>query len=349
MQRPDLENVDPSIRKYIEYLEKRLGISTLLHPSDTSVVERVSEPLPSEPETTMNVITVSNNGSLKRTYRHLYSRQHRSGMGVFDIDINPPDFPCALGISEENQTVLILTTRARVFRYSLRQVDPSPVHSKGSQPFERLAFEADETVAAILPEQARGYVALLGETGKVRCLRHHLFGEHMRPGTTLFNIQEFGLLSAACWTPGDRELLIVSSQGMGIRFPEKSISPQGDLGIRLGTDDRAIGITSVDGDSQVFLLGADGRGTIRQMSAFAANKSAGGSGKIAIKTAHLVGAASVRPDDDIFVITRLGKIIRFQADEIPSTDGAVQGVNCISMRSDEVSAFITSEKTGPIY
>jgi len=349
MQRPDLSSIDPSIRKYIDYLEKRLGISAPTNPVEEYSPEKASEPLPAEPETTFNVITISKSGSLKRTYRHLYSRQHRSGMGVFDIDINPPDVPSALGVSDESQTVLILTNRARVFRYSLRQVDPSPVHARGIMAFERLAFETDETVAAILPEQARGYVALLGETGKVRCLRHHLFGEHMRPGTTLFNVAEFGLLSAACWTPGDRELLIVSSQGMGIRFPEKSISPQGDIGIRLGSDDRAIGITSVDGDSQVFLLGADGKGTIRQMSGFAANKSAGGSGKIAIKTMRLVGAASVRPDDDIFIITRLGKMIRFQADEIPPTDSAVQGVNCVSMRSDEVSAFITSEKSNSIF
>ena len=349
MQRPDLNGINPSIEKYIEYLEKRLGILSAASSNEEYIPEKVNEFIPEEPETTLSVILLSKQGSFKRTYRHLYSRQHRGGMGVFDLDTNPPDYPSLLGIADENQTVLILTTKARAFRYSIRLAEAAQVHARGIQPFERLAFDPDESIAAILPEQARGYIALLGETGRVRCLRHHLFGEHMRAGTSLFNISDFGLLSSACWTPGDGELMIVSSQGMGIRFAEKAISPQGDLGIRLGSDDRAVGIASVDAESQVLLLGADGRGTIRQMSGFAANKSSGGSGKIAIKTLRLVGVSAVKPDDDIFIITRQGKIIRFLANEIPVTDGTVQGVNCITMRADEVSSFICSEKSGPSF
>jgi DNA gyrase subunit A len=78
------------------------------------------------------------------------------------------------------------------------------------------------------------------------------------------------------------------------------------------------------------------------MSGFAANKSAGGAGKIAMKSYKLIGAAAVQPEDDIWILTRLGKMIRFRADEIPTTDGAVQGVICISMRIDEVSTFLRS-------
>jgi DNA gyrase subunit A len=344
MQRPDLTNTDLSVRRYIEFLEKKLGLSPSQENADEISAEKLAEILPSEPETTFGILTVSRQGFVKRTYRHLYSRQHRGGMGVFDIDIAQSDAPAVLGLFDQPQTVILLTSKARAFRYSPQHLDASPVRAKGAPAFERLGLDQDETITAVLPEQARGYIALLGESGRVRCLRHHLFGEHMRPGTSLFNLSDFGLLTAACWTPGDAELLIVSSQGMGIRFPEKAISPQGDVGIRLGGDDKAVGITSVNPDSEVFFLGVDGRGTLRQMSGFAANKSAGGAGKIAMKTPRLVGAAAVQPDDDIFVITRLGKIIRFQADEIPATEGTVQGVNCISMRQDEVASFVRSPR-----
>jgi DNA gyrase subunit A len=344
MQRPDLNNTDPGVRRYIEFLEKKLGLFPSEETSDVASPERLAEILPSEPETTLSILNISRQGLVKRTFRHHYSRQHRGGMGVFDMDISLTDSPAVLGLFDQPQTVILLTTKARAFRYSPLHLEPSPVRAKGGSPFERLGFDQDETIAAVLPEQARGYIALLGESGRVRCLRHHLFGEHMRPGTTLFNLSDFGLLTSACWTPGDAELLIVSSQGMGIRFPEKAISPQGDVGIRVSGDDKAIGITSVTPESEVFLLGSDGRGTIRPMSGFAANKSPGGAGKIAMKTARLVGAAAVLPDDDIFVITRLGKVIRFQADEVPTTEGTVQGVNCISMRMDEVSAFVRSPR-----
>ncbi len=103
--------------------------------------------------------------------------------------------------------------------------------------------------------------------------------------------------------------------------------------------DAVVGITPVDQQSSVFLLGADGKGTVRLMNGFAGNKTPGGNGKIAIKNDNLVGAAVVSPEDEIVSITRLGKIIRFLVDEVPSTEGVIQGVNCIGMRLDEVTGF----------
>jgi DNA gyrase subunit A len=107
-----------------------------------------------------------------------------------------------------------------------------------------------------------------------------------------------------------------------------------------------VAAASVYADSGVFILGADGRGTVRQMSGFAPNKTPGGSGKIAFKSAKVVGAAAVEVNDDIFILSRLGKIIRFPSDEVPLTEGVVQGVNCMSFRADEAVALL---KSGPIY
>ncbi|HZW03345.1 MAG TPA: DNA gyrase C-terminal beta-propeller domain-containing protein, partial [Anaerolineaceae bacterium] len=141
---------------------------------------------------------------------------------------------------------------------------------------------------------------------------------------------------------GDADLLLVSRQGMAIRFNEKIVPPQGGQGMRMADGDELIAITAVYDDSGVFLAGADGKGTIRLMSAFAPNKSMGGSGKIAIRNDHVVGATAVAPADDLFLISQLGKIIRFRADEVPSTEGAIQGVNCMGVRFDEVVAVIKS-------
>jgi DNA gyrase subunit A len=337
MYRPDLTNIDPEIAKYIEYLEAKVRIFGKSEQDTPS--ERTPETFPPEPETTFCLVTISAKSNAKRTYRHLYTRQHRGGIGVYDLEISQPDYLRVVGIADENQTILVLTDRARAFRFSVQQLMSTGIRDRGYPAFERLGFEPAETVSAIIPVQARGYLAILGTSGKVRLLRHHLFGEHMKPGTVLFNTAEFGQLISACWTPGDAEIFIVTSAGMGIRFLEKVISPQGDLGIRLGGDDTAVGITSLTDESNIFMIGADGRGTVRQMNGFAANKSSGGSGKIAFKNNKVVGCVAVNPTDEIFVATRYGKSIRFQADEIPVTEGPVQGVNCISLRADEVTAI----------
>lgn len=351
MQRPDLSNLAPDIVEYIEYLEKKAGIrqaraGSTETASDELTSERLAETLPAERETGASIITFSNTGMAKRTFRHLYSRQHRGGMGVFGLDVDSPDYPVVLGCAEENQNLLFLTSRARVFRQSIHAIASAPVFTKGSVVTERFGLETDECLVAVLPEQAKGYIALVSESGRVRCLRHHLFGEHMRPGTSLYNYGEFGPLAAACWTPGEAELFVVTRQGTGIRFAEKSIAPQGEQGIRITGDDRVVGIASVYPDSGVFILSADGRGTVRLMSGFAPNKSPGGSGKIAIKSNKVVGVVTVEDNDDLFIISRLGKVIRFPASEVPPSEGVVQGVNCMGLRGDEAAALLRS---GPIY
>jgi DNA gyrase subunit A len=351
MQRPDLSNVNPTILAYIEYLEKKAGIrqQTAMRERDDELYampEHSAEPLPAENETGFNVISVSKDGYSKRTLRHLYTRQHRGGMGVFGMDLSGDDEPILMAGVEENQNLLIFTNRARVFRLPLHAIVQDQVNARGGPIGERFGLERDEHMIALLPEQAKGYVALATEGGRVRCLRHHLFGEHMRPGTEMFKYNEVGPLASVCWTNGDADLLLLTQDGMGIRFGEKSISPQGDMGIRLGSNDKVVAITPVYPDSLVFICSADGRGTLRQMTGFAANKSAGGSGKIAIKSNKVVGATVVETNDDLFVVSRLGKVIRFPSSEVPPTEGVVQGVNCMGLRGDEVVAIF---KSGPIY
>ncbi len=350
MERPDLSNLNPQVRAYIEYLEDQIKTHQTKKNrqpaassyNTTEVVERDEAPLPGEPPTTINIITASTAGVAKRTPRHLYTPQHRGGMGVFDIDLAEPSFPSILSSIDEDQNVLLFTNHARVFRYPLGRIPSMPVHSKGQQILDPLALEPDENLVAILPEQAHGYVALASEKGRVRSLRHHLFGEHMRPGTAMFPYKEFGTLASVCWTSGNSELFLVSQNGMGIRFGEKVLPPQGDWGMRLSAGDRVVAVTEVYPDGGVFIISADGKGTIRMMNGFAANKSAGGAGKLAIRSEKVVGAVAVDENESLFIITRLGKIIRFRADEVPPTGGVVQGVNCIQLRGDVVTAVAKS-------
>lgn len=349
MKRPDISNLNPEIIAYIEFLEKKSGVHTKLigniHEDQDIPAFRVNDNLPSEQETRINIITISREGLAKRTPRHLYTRQHRGGMGMFGIDIALPDYPTVLSSSEESQNLIFFTNQARVFRQSTQIIAPAGVFGAAKTINERFAFEKGEIIVAVLPEQAKGYVALISETGRLRCLRHHLFGEHMRQGTSLYNYVEFGSLVSACWTPGDADLFLVTQQGIGIRFAEKAISPQGDQAIRVSQGDRVVGVTSVNTDSSVFIIGADGRGTVRLMSGFAPNKSPGGSGKAAIKNNKVVSVVRIDSNDDLFIISRLGKIIRFPAKEVPSTEGVIQGVICMNFRGDEVVAVLPN---GPI-
>ncbi len=338
VERPDLNKVEPEVLAYIESLEAEL--TRLRKGSNTQRRSTPAEPAePSEPPTSVCLVTMSKGGTIKRTYRHLYTRQRRSGMGIFDLDTPEDDPPAILALADESADLIFVTDFGRSYRLPLAALPAAQIRERGQDVNSLLDLQSDENIHIMLPAQKEGYLAILSERGYVRLLRHNYLSEKMRPGTPLFDTGRFGAVAAGSWTTGEDELFIATRNGKGIRFREKMIHANGSLGIRLDRDDEIAAVTGINENSGVFLIGADGKGTIRMMSGFAANKAPGSGGKTALKTDHLIGAAAIKESDDVFAISRLSKVIRFQAIEIPPKTGVVQGVNCMSLRADEVRAL----------
>ncbi len=345
--RPDLTDVAPAVRVYIESLEDELARQH--GPARTQSRARDAEPAndsigePAEPPTTLNLIVATAGGLIKRTPRHLYNRQIRGGMGVFDLDAPENDPPAFLTIADVAQNLIVVTSQARAFPLPLRQLAEAPVRSRGQALSQWIPLQPNERLALLAPDQGSGYLTLVTVRGQVRRLRYHYFGANLKPGTILYDVKDGGAPAAACWSPGDGELFMATRSGNGIRFSEIQVPVRGCLGIRITPDDAVVSVAPVRADSGVFLLEADGKGTVREMAGFAANKEPGSGGKVAMKADRLVAASTADPGADIFVISRLGKIIRFAADEVPAKEGAVQGVNCMSFRADKATAMVVSQ------
>ncbi|MEJ2748835.1 MAG: DNA gyrase C-terminal beta-propeller domain-containing protein, partial [Anaerolineae bacterium] len=335
MERPDLSQMPPEVRAYIEALESQLAQLTA---APTRPLPTATPVEPSEPPTTINVVTISRDGMIKRTPRHLYGRQRRGGMGVFDLETAEPDAPSLLAVADESETLLLFSNYGRACRLSLEKLNESPVRARGQALADLLQFQVHERIVAALPANQDKYVALVSERGWVRRVRDGYLGPNMLQGMSFHNVKEGGYLVGACWTPGDGDLFIATQQGKAIRFMESQVPTRGVLGLRTQVDDVVVAVTSVSSDSGVFLVGDDGKGTIRLMTGFNANKAPVAGGKVAMKTDNLVGALAMDERDDILLLSRLGKIIRFQAEEVPPKEGVVQGVNCMALRADEVTA-----------
>jgi DNA gyrase subunit A len=338
MERPDLSQVSPEVLAYIEALEAKLAGGQ----TRAAAVNTFAEP--SEPPTTINIVTLSRDGLVKRTPRHLYGRQRRGGMGVFDLETAESDAPALLAVADESEILLLFSNYGRAFRLPLEKLNEAPVRARGQALADLLPFQVHEQIVAALPANRDKYVALVSERGWARRVRDGYLGPNMLQGMTFHNVKEGGYLVGACWTPGDGDLFIATKQGKAIRFMESQVPTRGVLGLRTQVDDTVVAVTSISSHSSIFLVGSDGKGTIRQMGGFAANKAPGAGGKVAMKADNLIGALSVEESDDILLISRLGKIIRFQADEVPPKEGVVQGVNCMSLRADEVTAVSTSSR-----
>ena len=334
--RPDISQLPEELRAYIEYLEAEVA-RLQERPAQLSQGAEIEE-FTAEPPGSLLVITGTASGIAKRTPLHLYPRQRRGGMGIFDLDAPGDEPPTLISIADKSQALLVITTHARAFRLPLTQLPEAPVRARGASIVQGLRLAEGETIIAIVPALAQGYLVLLSKTGMVRSLRHHIFGDYMKPGLPLYDIKSFGLLAAAVWTPGDGDLLIATRLGRAIRFSEKLVPPQGCLGIRLTADDLCVAVAPAYADSEVFFLAADGHGTIRQMKSFTANKSPGSGGKNAMASTQVVAAVNVDHASDLLIISRLSKVIRFPVSEVPEKEGVVQGVICMNFRADEAQA-----------
>lgn len=338
LERPDLSGVAPDVLAYIEALEAQLDAM-----EGDGARGRVDRAEPSEPPTSVNVITVSRQGVAKRTPRHFYTRQRRGGMGVFDLDVADDDAPAFLVLADESAHIVVVTDRARAFRLAVSSLPEGEVRDAGQSLAPQLGLQDGERIALVFPSTGSTYLNIVTVRGQVRRFNAHYFGAALGAGTVLFDVREIGVPAASCWSSGAGDLFLVTQQGKGIRFSERQVPVRGCLGLRVDPGDTVVGVAGTSEADGVFLLTDDGKGTIRLMAGFAANKSPGSGGKVAIKADVVVGMVPIVSADlaqtDLFAISRLSKVIRFQAEEVPAKEGVVQGVNCMNLRADGCTAL----------
>ncbi len=344
-ERPDLSNLPLDVIAYIEALEQELA-----HLQDEESGARGEALLEaSEPPTSAQVISISAGGVAKRTPRHLYLRQRRGGMGVFDLDAPDRDVPAFLVVADISAGLILFTDHGRVFRLSVRDVAEREVRGRGESIVARFPLRPDEHIALVMedtPPLGGAFLLLVSRRGQMRRIAKQYLGSGLQSGASLYDVKEGGAPAAVCWSSGNDELFIVTRQGQAIRFSERLVPVRGCLGLRVDPNDTVAAVAATAAEGGVFLLSSDGKGTIRQLSGFAGNKAPGAGGKVAMKADAIVGAVAIAPGaesrTDLFAISRLGKAIRFQAAEVPAKEGVVQGVNCMNLRADACVALASA-------
>jgi len=303
--RPDLQGLPEEVVAYIEALEAELqAAETRSRRAPAQLRERLDDDEDvadfSEAPTSVQVISMSSMGRAKRTPRHLYGRQRRGGMGVFDLEAGEPDYPAFLLLADEEGYVTVVTNQGRGFRFAVGELPATPVHSRGEPIWGRFPLRDEERPAVVfadpLPGTPSAYLSLVTARGQVRRIGNQYLGKNLQPGTVLYNVAEGGEPAACCWSTGGDDLVIVTEKGLGIRFAERQVPVRGCLGMRVDPQDRVVAAAACTADSGIFLLGDDGKGTIRLMSGFSANKSPGTGGKTAMRADKIVGGVAIGPE-----------------------------------------------------
>jgi DNA gyrase subunit A len=353
-----IEKASPALQLYIRTLEQDnarlrqeiVELRQLAARRERAVAARESraEKAPAQIETVRHgddvmVISITSEGQCKRTPLNDYSTQRRGGVGVLDILTSRDDVATRVLVARVSASLLVLTSQGRAFRVPVDTLPLTEVRGRGTSLPDRLMLSGDESLGAVLALDdeldAQSYVLIAMDNGGVRRLRCNYVGPRLQPGTQLIDpSRDGGAPVAIALSSGDGDVLVALRSGIGIRFPEERIRRDGVLGIQVKRDDVVAGISGVHDDSAVLLVTGDGKATRREMSAFRANKSPGGQGKILMKTDELVDVAAVSEADEVLCISEQSKIIRFAAAEIPAKTGTVQGNSAMDCRGSSLTA-----------
>ena len=303
------------------------------------------------------VVTISQRGYIKRNPITLYRNQRRGGKGKTAMGTKEDDFVEHLFIASTHHTFLFFTNLGKVYWCKVYDIPQAGRMSLGKAIVNLLNLEKDEQLTTVLavPEFKPGYHVLMAtKNGVIKKTDLMAFSRPRSGGIIALNLLEDDELIAARITDGTLNVFLGSRKGKAIRFHESDIRPSGRVatgvrGMRLGSGDYIVGMEVLSHGQTLFVVTENGYGKRTSIDEYPVQKR-GGKGVISIKTTErnglVVGILLVSDEDDLMLMTNIGKVIRMPVDSISVISRNTQGVTLMGMDTDErvVGAARLAEK-----
>jgi DNA gyrase subunit A len=294
------------------------------------------------------VVTVSHLGYIKRSPLSEYRAQRRGGKGVKGMEAREEDFVERLFVASTHAYILFFTTRGRAHWVKVHELPQLGRAARGKSLANLLMLAEDERVRATLPvrsfeEVGDDNVLLCTRKGVVKKTRLDAYANPRRGGIIAINLDEDDELIAACRTNGQQQVLIASSEGKSIRFPEEQVRPMGraaggvrGMGLREG--DAVVGMEILEPGATILTVTERGYGKRTPLDDYRL-QGRGGQGVITIRTSErngkVMSVVQVVDDDEVMFITDGGKVLRARVAGISTMGRATQGVRIMNLEPGE--------------
>lgn len=288
------------------------------------------------------VVTVSNQGYIKRVPVSAYRKQRRGGRGVTGMETKEEDFVKDLFIASAHEYLLFFTSTGRVYWRKVHELPKASRTAKGRAIVNVLNLGGDEVVTACLPvrdlDDEGKFVFMVTKKGVVKKTALKAFSNPRATGIIAMDLDNDDMLMEVSITSGEDNILIATYLGMSIRFPEKDVRPMGRtargvIGIRMAEGDRIIGVSIADDDMTVLSVTENGYGKRTKVGEYRLQHR-GGQGIINIKTTerngNVVGMMTVDDQDEIVVVSTDGIIIRTAVKDMRTIGRNTQGVKVMT-------------------
>ena len=309
-------------------------------------------------------VAITYRGYIKRTPLSEYKAQKRGGKGVRGMQTlagqtedEPDDFVARLFTASAHDYLLFFTNTGRVYVERVYQIPEGQRAARGRSIRNLLNLQPAETVAATLRVERRtdakgedmtfaedsGFVFFATRTGKVKKTSLHDFRHFRKDGIIAIHLEEGNQLIDVRLTSGTDEVVLVTRDGLSLRFHEDQTRPMGRdtagvRGLSPGDGDQVVGLVLVDETGALLVAAENGIGK-RTPFADYRPQHRGGKGiitmKVTAKTGPVVGALGVHTDDELMLMTSGGQSIRIRVSEIREAGRNTQGVRLVSLREGE--------------
>ena len=300
------------------------------------------------------LISISNGGYLKSVPVNTFRKQGRGGVGVAGMELKEGDYIEHLFITTTHHYMLFFTNRGKVYRLKVHQLPRMSRTAKGRHIANLLPLAQGEHIASVLATKEfteAQYLLFATKNGVVKKTNFLDYNTPLKSdGIIAINLAEDDELISVRHASEGSEVVIVSRNGKGIRFPQTDARPMGRAtggvkGITLGKSDIVLSMDVVSDDAaDLFMITEKGFGKRTALSQFRA-QGRGGQGVIAMKTdgerGKLAGVRVVRPGlHELMIVSNYGTTIRMDADSVSQQGRSAQGVRVMNLRSgDSVSAI----------
>jgi len=291
------------------------------------------------------VVTLSHAGYAKSQPVAEYQTQRRGGRGKAATAVKDEDFVEKLFVAHTHDTVLCFSNRGQVYWLKVHQLPQAGRNARGKPMVNLLPLEEGEKINAVLPVKQydeQHFVFMATSQGTVKKTPLDAFSRPRAAGIIAIDLHDNDRLVGVALTDGQREVILVTSGGKAIRFPEEEVRPMGReaagvRGIKLSDGQELIALIVV-GEGHILTASEHGYGKRTPLEDFPVH-GRGGQGVIALQTTDrngaTVGAVQVTPGQELMLISSTGTLVRTPVDEVSIVGRNTQGVRLIRLAEGE--------------
>jgi DNA gyrase subunit A len=291
-------------------------------------------------------VTISHDGYIKRNPITLYRAQPRGGKGKIGTTTKEEDFVEYLFIASMHSYILFFTTIGKVYWIKVHELPQASRAARGKPIVNLLNLEPGERVSAFLTVrefQEGRYIVFATKNGLIKKTELMAYSNPRASGIRAIGLEDRDEVIGVRLTDGQQEIILSTADGQSIRFKEEQVRPTGRgtfgvVGMKLDPGDKIVSMEILTLGFDVLTVSEGGFGKRTAMDEYRL-QSRGGKGIITMKTTdktgRVIGVQQVTEEDQLMLITNIGKIIRLRIKDIRVIGRNTQGVRLIEIEESE--------------